>query len=120
MPTALAHNEAFAAVAEPKRRRVLASLRAGEQSVNTLVGMLRWPQPQVSKHLRILREANLVHVRHDGRQRIYRLNAAGLKPIHDWVSTYEQFWSHQLLRIKARAEAGAHSAESTSSKSSKE
>jgi DNA-binding transcriptional ArsR family regulator len=99
--------DVFNAVAESKRRRVLGALAAGERSVNDLVTSLRWPQPQVSKHLGVLRHVGLVHVRSDGRQRFYRVNGAALKPIHDWVITFESFWEHQLDQIKQRAEARA-------------
>jgi len=97
----------FNAIAEPKRRKVLDFLARGECAVNDLVVALRWPQPQVSKHLGVLREVGLVNVRRQGRQQMYTLNADGLKPIHDWVKTYERFWSHHLSRIKAAAEAKA-------------
>jgi DNA-binding transcriptional ArsR family regulator len=105
MPRAATTIDVFNAVAEPKRRRVLGALVGGERSVNDLVAKLKWPQPQVSKHLGVLREVGLVSVRPDGRQRFYRVNGDRLKPIHDWVITFEKFWSHQLDQIKSRAEA---------------
>lgn len=107
MPRAATTLDVFNAVAEPKRRRVLGALVAGERSVNDLVAELRWPQPQVSKHLGVLRAVGLVGVRHEGRQRFYRVKGERLKPIHDWVVTFEKFWTHQLQGIKARAEARA-------------
>lgn len=100
-PTTL---DPFNAIAEPRRREVLEVLARGEQPVNDLVQSLGWPQPQVSKHLGVLRQVGLVAVRREGRQRMYRLNAEPLKPIYDWVKTYEKFWAHQLARVKARAE----------------
>ena len=107
-------SDAFNAVAEPRRRQILTLLaQAGgrEQSVNDVVASLGLPQPQVSKHLRVLREVSLVRVRDEGRQRFYSLNAERLRPIHDWVRTFERFWDQQLLRIKERAEASvAHEA----------
>jgi DNA-binding transcriptional ArsR family regulator len=104
-PTTL---DAFNAVAEPRRRRVLDVLaRGGEWPVNHLVARLGWPQPQVSKHLGVLREVGLVHVRRAGRQQMYQLNATPLKSIHEWVGTFERFWSEHLRRIKERAEAKA-------------
>lgn len=106
----------FNAIAEPKRRQVLDLLVGGERAVNELVGELGWRQPQVSKHLGVLRQVGLVDVRRDGRQQVYKLNAGGLKPIHDWVKTYERFWGDQLQRIKAAAEAKAASANQSSSK----
>jgi DNA-binding transcriptional ArsR family regulator len=105
MPRAATTLDVFNAVAEPKRRRVLNVLAGGERSVGDLVEKLNWPQPQVSKHLGVLRQVGLVSARHDGRQRIYRVNGERLKPIHDWVVTFEAFWKHQLGAIKARAEA---------------
>lgn len=99
--------DVFNAIAEAKRRRMLGALGAGERSVNDLVTVLNWTQPQVSKHLGVLRQVGLVSVRHDGRQRFYRVNGERLKPIYDWVVTFEKFWDHQLESIKARAEARA-------------
>ena len=68
----------------------------GERSVGDLVDRLGLAQPQVSKHLRVLREVGAVDVREDGRQRLYRLNGAALKPIHDWVKRYERTWSERF------------------------
>ncbi|HEY1923090.1 MAG TPA: metalloregulator ArsR/SmtB family transcription factor [Tepidisphaeraceae bacterium] len=97
----------FNAIAEPKRRRVLDVLAGGELQVNGIVKTLGWPQPVVSKHLGVLRQVGLVDVRREGRRQMYKLNAENLRPIHDWVKTYERFWSHQLQRIKVVAEAKA-------------
>jgi len=88
--------DAFNAVAEPRRREILDVLAAGERSVNDLVGLLGLAQPQVSKHLRVLREVGAVDVRDEGRQRLYRLNGLALKPIHDWVKSYERTWSERF------------------------
>lgn len=88
--------DAFNAVAEPRRREILDVLVAGERPVNDLVGLLGLTQPQVSKHLRVLREVGVVEVREAGRQRLYRLNGHALKPIHDWVKTYERSWSERF------------------------
>ena len=104
MPRAATTLDPFNAVAEPKRRQVLDMLIAGERPVNEMVISLGWTQPQVSKHLGVLREVGLVNVRRQGRQRVYSLNGEQLKPIHEWVKTFERFWSHQLARVKARAE----------------
>ena len=76
----------------------------GELQVNALVESLGWPQPQVSKHLAVLRQVGLVSVRRQGRERMYCVNGEALKPIHDWAKTFERFWTHQLDRIKQRAE----------------
>ena len=91
--------DAFNAVAEPRRRQLLDLLAGGERPVNDLVALLGLPQPQVSKHLRVLREVGAVSVREDGRQRLYRLNGPALRPIHDWVKNYEQTWSERFDRM---------------------
>jgi len=88
--------DAFNAVAELRRREILDVLVGGERSVNDLVALLGLAQPQVSKHLRVLREVGLVAVRDDGRQRMYRLNGQALKPIYDWVKNYEQTWNERF------------------------
>jgi DNA-binding transcriptional ArsR family regulator len=88
--------DAFNAVAEPRRRQILDALAGGERPVNELVRLLGLAQPQVSKHLRVLREVGAVQVRDEGRQRLYRLNGRALKPIHDWVSGYERSWSERF------------------------
>jgi DNA-binding transcriptional ArsR family regulator len=88
--------DAFNAVAEPRRRQILDALVDGERPVNDLVQLLGLAQPQVSKHLRVLREVGAVAVRDEGRQRLYRLNGQALKPIHDWVKHYERSWSERF------------------------
>jgi DNA-binding transcriptional ArsR family regulator len=93
--------DAFNAVAEPRRRQILDALAAGERPVNDLVRMLGLAQPQVSKHLRVLREVGAVDVREQGRQRLYRLNGHALKPIHDWVQEYERTWTERFDRLDA-------------------
>src|SRR5262245_10943700 len=101
-------SDAFNAVAEPRRRQIPDLLARGERPVNDVVGALRMGQPQVSKHLRVLRTVGLVSVRGAGRQRVYKLNAERLKPIHKWVRTFERFWDHQLDGIKELAERKAN------------
>jgi DNA-binding transcriptional ArsR family regulator len=91
--------DAFNAVAEPRRREILDVLAGGERPVNDLVRVLGLAQPQVSKHLRVLREVGAVDVRDEGRQRLYRLNGHALKPIHDWVKNYERTWSERFDRL---------------------
>jgi len=93
--------DAFNAVAEPRRREILDVLAGGERPVNDLVGVLGMAQPQVSKHLRVLREVGAVDVRDHGRQRLYRLNGRALKPIHDWVKEYESTWSERFSELDA-------------------
>jgi DNA-binding transcriptional ArsR family regulator len=91
--------DAFNAIAEPRRRQLLDVLAGGERSVGELVSELGLAQPQVSKHLRVLREVGAVDVREDGRQRLYRLNGRALKPIHDWVSEYEHTWDDRFAAV---------------------
>src|SRR5918999_4298637 len=88
--------DAFNAVAEPRRRQILDALAGGERPVNDLVRLLDLAQPQVSKHLRVLREVGAVDVREEGRRRLYSLNGPALKPIHDWVKDYERTWSDRF------------------------
>lgn len=105
MARAATTTDVFNAIAEPKRRRIIEHLAdGGDHAVGALVDALRLPQPAVSKHLGVLRQVGLVTVNHNGRQRLYRLNAEELKPVHDWVKHYERFWSEQLERIRQRAE----------------
>jgi DNA-binding transcriptional ArsR family regulator len=91
--------DAFNAVAEPRRRQILDALAEGERPVNDLVALLGLAQPQVSKHLRVLREVGVVDVREDGRRRLYRVNGPALRPIHDWVQGYERLWSERFERL---------------------
>src|SRR6476661_6362426 len=96
MARAATTTDAFSAVAEPRRRQILGLLADGERPVNDLVAQLGLGQPQVSKHLKVLREVGLVDVRDEGRRRVYRLNGHSLKPIHDWVKSYERTWSERF------------------------
>ena len=104
--------DAFNAVAEPRRRQILDVLAGGERPVNDLVSAVGLTQPQVSKHLRVLREVGAVEVRDEGRLRLYRLNGHALKPIHDWVRRYEASWTDRfgeldvVLEDLERQEAG--------------
>jgi DNA-binding transcriptional ArsR family regulator len=88
--------DVFNAVAEPRRRQLLDLLRDGERPVNDLVDLTGLTQPQVSKHLRVLREVGVVDVRDVGRQRLYRINGPALKPLHDWVAGYERMWAERF------------------------
>jgi DNA-binding transcriptional ArsR family regulator len=99
MARAATTTDAFNAVAEPRRRQILDAIASRELSVTELVGRLGLAQPLVSKHLRVLRETRLVVARDDGRQRLYRLNGAALKPIYDWVRDFEQLWSERFTRM---------------------
>ena len=91
--------DAFNAVAEPRRRQILDALAPGERAVGDLAELLDLMQPMVSKHLKVLREVGLVEVREEGRQRFYRLNGRSLKPIHDWVKSYERLWSERFDQL---------------------
>src|SRR5947207_2023287 len=97
-------SDAFNAVAEPRRREILNYLALRERAVGDIVTTLGLEQPSVSKHLRVLRDVGLVHVRRNGRQILYRTNADAIRPLHQWTSTFERFWRNQLNRIKERAE----------------
>ena len=101
MARAATTTDAFNAVAEPRRRQILDLLAGGEHPVNDLVRTLGVPQPQVSKHLRVLREVGAVDVRGDGRRRVYRLNGQALRPIHDWVKDFERTWSERFEQLDA-------------------
>jgi len=92
-------HDPFNAIAEPKRRQVLETLGTEELSVNEIVQKLGWTQPMVSKHLGVLKQVGLVKERRVGRQRLYRVDAAKLKPIFDWVSPFERFWSDKFDRL---------------------
>ena len=92
-------HDPFNAVAEPKRRAILDALGASERSVNEIVDLLGWPQPMVSKHLGVLKKVGLVRERREGRQRLYRVDMAKLKPIYDWVTPFERYWSERYERL---------------------
>lgn len=100
--------DVFSAIAEPRRREVIAVLADGrEYAVNEVVVRMRMAQPAVSKHLGALRRAGVVTVIQRGQHRMYRLNPEGMKPVHDWVKTFEGYWTHQVDQIKQRAERKA-------------
>jgi DNA-binding transcriptional ArsR family regulator len=104
VPRAATTSDVFNAVAEPLRREILNYLALQERPVGDIVTTLGREQPSVSKHLRVLRDVGLVHVRREGRRMFYRTNAEAIRPLHEWASTFERFWQHQLHRIKERAE----------------
>jgi DNA-binding transcriptional ArsR family regulator len=105
MARAATTTDVFNAIAEPRRREIIGMLSdGGEHAVGDVVLRLRMAQPAVSKHLGVLRKVGVVTVSKRGQMRYYRLNAKELKPVHDWVKVYERFWTHQLDRIKMRAE----------------
>jgi DNA-binding transcriptional ArsR family regulator len=111
MPRASTTSDVFNAIAEPRRRQILELLaRKGALAVGALVVALGMPQPAVSKHLGVLRQVGLVSVSKQGQLRLYQLEAKELKLVHDWSKRFEQHWSHQLDRIKQRAERRARNA----------
>src|SRR4030088_2380414 len=111
MARAATTSDAFNAVAEPRRREILEYLAGGERPVGDLVIRLGIEQPSVSEHLKVLREVGLVRVRRHGRQMFYQANADGIRPLYEWTKTFERLWTHQLLRIKDRAEQKAREGE---------
>jgi len=100
VPRAATTSDAFNAVAEPRRREILEVLGSAELSVGELVARLGIAQPQVSKHLQVLRQVDLVRSRTVGRQRMYRINGPALKPVHDWVVGFERTWTERLDRLE--------------------
>jgi DNA-binding transcriptional ArsR family regulator len=110
MPRAATTTDVFNAIAEPRRRQIIEVLaRRGALAVGALVVTLGVPQPAVSKHLGVLRKVGIVSVTRQGQLRLYQLEAKELKAVHDWAKKFEQHWSHQLDRIKERAERRARS-----------
>jgi DNA-binding transcriptional ArsR family regulator len=108
VPRAATTADVFNAIAEPRRRQIIDLLsQASPRSVGELTMALKLRQPDVSKHLSVLRQVGVVSVAKQGKHRLYELNGQQLKPVHDWVKGYERFWTHQLKRIKERAERTA-------------
>jgi DNA-binding transcriptional ArsR family regulator len=105
MARAATTSDSFNAVAEPRRRQILTYLAGDEREVGEIVIAIGLDQPSVSKHLGVLRRVGLVHVRRNGRHRLYKTNAEAIRPVHEWTETFERYWGHQLNRIKQRAEA---------------
>lgn len=99
MARAATTSDVFNAVADVHRRDILDALITGEKPVGTIVNDLSMSQPQVSKHLRVLSEVGLVSCRAEGRRRLYRLEPAPLRPMHEWLTRYEQAWNQRLDRM---------------------
>jgi DNA-binding transcriptional ArsR family regulator len=116
MARAATTSDVFNAVAEPRRREILIFLLDGERPVTDIVAYLSLDQPSVSKHLRVLRDVGLVRVRRNGRHQLYQTRADGIRPLHEWAATFERYWSHQLLRVKERAEQMARTNRNTTEK----
>ena len=104
MPRAATTSDIFNAIAETQRRDILVYLAPQERHVSDIVANFSLSQPSVSKHLRVLRHVGLVDVRREGRQMFYRTNADALRPLHEWTGIFQQYWRHQLARVKQRAE----------------
>lgn len=107
MARAATTSDAFNAIAEPRRRDILNYLALQERSVSDIVDSMELEQPSVSKHLRVLRDVDLVRVRRDGRRMLYSANAEAIRPLHEWTKTFERMWQHQLSRVKVIAESKA-------------
>ena len=105
MPRATTTSDVFNAVAEPRRRAILDALARGERSVNELAESLQMPQPQMSKHLQVLKQVGLVDLRCEGRRRVYAIDGKRLRPLLEWVMTFEQFWRESYDRLDAYLEA---------------
>jgi DNA-binding transcriptional ArsR family regulator len=101
MARAATTSDVFNAIAEPRRREILTLLRTGERPVAQLALELGLPQPGASKHLRVLREVGLVRDRREGKQRVYGLDAGGLRAVHEWTGGFERFWNESFDRLDA-------------------
>lgn len=101
MARAATTSDVFNAIAEPQRREILVLLRAGERPVSDVAHELGITQPGASKHLRVLREVGLVRDRREGRQRLYDLDAGGLRPVHEWVGGFERSWNESFDKLDA-------------------
>jgi DNA-binding transcriptional ArsR family regulator len=112
MPRLATTADVFNAIAEPQRRELLDLLAAREWCVNDLADRLEVAQPRISKHLAVLRRVHLVAVRGDGPHRMYRASAAGLKPVHDWVKTFEDHWHERFDRLETYLRAAQRDAKS--------
>jgi DNA-binding transcriptional ArsR family regulator len=110
--------ETFAALAEPNRFRIVELLRSGPRPVNDIGERLRLNQPQVSKHLRVLKEAGLVDVHPRAQQRLYELRAEPLRELHDWLERYRLLWDarfeeldHLIEDLTAKENTDGHDSE---------
>lgn len=112
-----AASDPFSAIAEPRRRLILDAIGAGRHPVNWLAETLDLPQPVVSKHLAVLRDAGVLGVTRQGRQRLYHIEPEGLRAVHAWVASFEKLWDSQLERIKRRAEEAARAASAANKES---
>ena len=104
MPRAATTSDIFNAIAEVQRRDILVYLAPQERHVSDIVAKFNLSQPSVSKHLKVLRHVGLVNARRDGRQMFYRTDADAIRPLHEWTGVFQQYWRHQLARVKERAE----------------
>jgi DNA-binding transcriptional ArsR family regulator len=104
VPRAATTSDIFNAIAEAQRRDILVYLAPQERHVSDIVANFNLSQPSVSKHLKVLRHVGLVSFRRDGRQMFYRANVDAIRPLHEWTGIFQQYWRHQLTRVKERAE----------------
>jgi DNA-binding transcriptional ArsR family regulator len=92
--------DVFQALADPTRRAIIARLREGRLPVGQIAGPFAISRPAISRHLRILREADLVREVKAGRNRLYELNPEPLRDIDEWLARYRPMWQHQLRNLK--------------------
>ena len=111
-----ASSDPFRAIADPNRRAMLDLLSTGERPVKELARSFRMTQPGLSQHLRVLREAGLVACRRRGREQVYRIRGANLKPVANWIAQYERFWTRKLRALDSEAAAAACGVEPTSTR----
>jgi DNA-binding transcriptional ArsR family regulator len=111
-------NSVFEVIAEPNRRAILSLLMASEQSVGEIERRLRLPQPAVSKHLRVLREAGFVEATVDAQRRVYRLNPQPLQEVDAWLSPFRRLWSAHLDALERHLDR-THAATRTKSRTAK-
>ncbi|MEL7109889.1 MAG: metalloregulator ArsR/SmtB family transcription factor [Pseudomonadota bacterium] len=101
----MAEQLVFRAIADPTRRSIMTLLSSGERSLNDITAAFEMTRPAVTKHIKILQEGGLVHVRKQGRERLHRLQPDGLKTVSDWLSFFDQFWDEKLANLKQAVEA---------------
>lgn len=103
----MASTPVLEALAEPTRRQILDAVRRDERSVGELVEIVGMHQPGISRHLRVLRDAGLVHVRRDAQRRLYRLRPEPLQELDEWLEPFRREWSHRLDDLERHLERTA-------------
>jgi DNA-binding transcriptional ArsR family regulator len=99
-----ANSDVFRAIADPTRRAILQHLKSGPAPVNVLAAEFSQSRPAISKHLKVLHEANIVTEQRSGRERIYRLEPAALREVDSWIGQYRTLWQDNLNRLKSHLE----------------